>query len=115
MHNKPAVRPIVWFILVGIVYLLCVRFDLFSIPCPFHALTGYQCPGCGITTMFLRLSYGDFAGAYAANPVVLLLSPVILLLMIHQYNSRVLNFLPFELMKWVCLIVLLVWGVVRNL
>ena len=38
--------------------------------CPFRALTGLLCPGCGITHAFLSLGRLDFAGAYAANPIV---------------------------------------------
>jgi len=38
--------------------------------CPFRALTGLPCPGCGITNAFLALGRLDFAGAYARNPLV---------------------------------------------
>jgi hypothetical protein len=38
--------------------------------CPFRALTGLRCPGCGMTHAFLALGRLDFAGAYAQNPLV---------------------------------------------
>ena len=38
--------------------------------CPFKALTGLPCPGCGMTHAFLALGRLDFAGACAANPLV---------------------------------------------
>ena len=38
--------------------------------CPFKALTGLPCPGCGMTHAFLALGSLDFAGAYAQNPLV---------------------------------------------
>ncbi len=38
--------------------------------CPFKAVTGLPCPGCGMTRAFLALGRLDFAGAYAWNPLV---------------------------------------------
>lgn len=38
--------------------------------CPFKALTGLPCPGCGMTHAFLALGRLDLAGAWAANPLV---------------------------------------------
>lgn len=64
--------------------------------------------------MFVCLSYGDFLGAYAANPVILLLSPLLIFLILQQ-DSRRWTFLPVEGLTWFCVAVLLVWGLVRNL
>lgn len=44
--------------------------------CPFHRLTGWWCPGCGMTRSLHDLLSGDVAGALASNlflPVVVLL------------------------------------------
>jgi hypothetical protein len=38
-------------------------------PCPFHALTGLPCPGCGATRAVLALARGDIAGAFGWNPL----------------------------------------------
>ncbi|NJL01839.1 MAG: DUF2752 domain-containing protein [Spirulinaceae cyanobacterium SM2_1_0] len=41
--------------------------------CPFRALTGIPCPGCGMTRSFLAMSHGDFVGAasyHALGPVL---------------------------------------------
>lgn len=37
--------------------------------CPFLALTGYWCPGCGSTRMLHALVHGDLATALARNPL----------------------------------------------
>lgn len=37
--------------------------------CPFRALTGVPCPGCGSGAAALALSRLDFAGAFAASPL----------------------------------------------
>ena len=71
---------------LGIVLLLGLGYALWGsvtglwLPCPFHALTGLECPGCGVTRMCLALLRLDFAAAWAANPGLLLLSPLILAL-----------------------------------
>ncbi|MEG1858689.1 MAG: DUF2752 domain-containing protein [Pseudoflavonifractor sp.] len=57
----------------GLAYALFVRSTGWSIPCPFHLVTGLLCPGCGVTRMCLALLRLDFAGAWAANPGLMLL------------------------------------------
>jgi hypothetical protein len=37
--------------------------------CPFHALTGVPCPGCGTTRAALAFFRGDVAAALAWNPL----------------------------------------------
>lgn len=36
--------------------------------CPFKALTGIPCPGCGMTRAILSITKGDFQGAFGYNP-----------------------------------------------
>jgi hypothetical protein len=43
-----------------------------GLPCPFRALTGWQCPFCGGTRMGAALLHGDLAAAYAFNPLAFL-------------------------------------------
>jgi hypothetical protein len=37
-------------------------------PCGFIVLTGYPCPGCGLTTCFSAMAHFDPIAAAAANP-----------------------------------------------
>jgi len=37
--------------------------------CPFHALTGLPCLGCGTTRAALLLAAGDWPGAFLMNPL----------------------------------------------
>lgn len=37
--------------------------------CPWHALTGFPCPGCGSTRAILDLLQGRFAAGFAFNPL----------------------------------------------
>lgn len=51
-----------------------------GVPCPFLALTGWQCPLCGGTRMGAALLHGDVAAAYAFNPLALILLMVLAVL-----------------------------------
>jgi hypothetical protein len=46
--------------------------------CPFRALTGLACPGCGTTRMLHHLLHGELATAFSYNPLTFLLLPVAL-------------------------------------
>ncbi len=48
-------------------------------PCPFHALTGLLCPGCGATRALAALTHGDFAAAFHLNALVVTLLPVLVI------------------------------------
>ncbi|WP_375426409.1 DUF2752 domain-containing protein [uncultured Friedmanniella sp.] len=41
-----------------------------GLPCPFRALTGWQCPLCGGTRLGRALLEGNVGAAFADNPVV---------------------------------------------
>ena len=88
--------------------------------CPLYATTGLSCPGCGLTRGFHALFHGDVFGALHFN----VLLPIYLLVGIYFFVSlglivvrgRGLSFNVFKpQLLWGFLIVLLVFGIVRNL
>src|SRR4051794_19308983 len=46
-------------------------------PCPFHALTGFDCPGCGTLRALHELSHAHFSRAFGLNPLAVLALPLI--------------------------------------
>jgi hypothetical protein len=46
-------------------------------PCPFHALTGLHCPGCGTLRALHQLLHGNAIGALGLNPLAVLCLPLI--------------------------------------
>ena len=105
---------------VGAGYALWVNLTHLSIPCPFHAIPGLQCPGCGVTRMCLALLRLDVSGAWKANPVLLLLLPLLGGLLGYRavvYVRR--GSVPtarWETLVWSGMAaVLLLWGVWRNI
>ena len=69
--------------------------------CPVLAITGYHCPGCGMTRALRCLIRWDFAGAWSYNPIVFLL-PVYLLLVLFDGKP----FRRSQINRW------LLWGTV---
>ena len=49
--------------------------------CPFRAVTGWHCPGCGSTRAAYLLLHGDIAGAMAMHALVL---PFVVLVAAHR-------------------------------
>lgn len=48
----------------------------FAPKCMLHALTGFECPGCGSQRMLHALLHGDLAAAWRYNAFLLLMMPV---------------------------------------
>ena len=54
-------------------------------PCPFRAVTGWWCPGCGLTRATHHLLHGDVLGALRYNALVPFVLTLITLLWIDWY------------------------------
>ena len=96
----------VWFSLTGI-----------GIPCPIRLVTGFQCPGCGITHMLASLLHGNLRGAWASNPFLLVTSPVLLYLVFREIRKpetsrgrRTVNVILYTYIT-----ALVIFGVLRNI
>ena len=63
---------------IGLAYLIFVLIAGFGIPCIFHLITGLQCPGCGISRMFVSLAKLDFVSAFKYNSFVFITGPFLL-------------------------------------
>lgn len=60
------------------------------LPCPFKALTGIDCPGCGFQRSLVALLQGDFIKSWALYPPTI---PLLLLFIISGlfYRFRIKN------------------------
>lgn len=65
-------------VVLGIFYLkvLSPVFNI-HIPCVFNAITGYDCPGCGMTRASLALLDGQFYQAFRWNMLIFILIPLL--------------------------------------
>lgn len=87
--------------------------------CPFLALSGLYCPGCGSLRMLHHLVDGDVVAALGMNPLGLLLVPVLLAYW-GQWTYRVLTGRPrgaplASWAVWAFLGVVIAFWVLRNL
>ncbi len=87
--------------------------------CPLHALTGLNCPGCGLTRGFHALFHGDVLSALHFNALL----PVYLFVFVYLFVSLVLvavrgRGLSFNIFRpnllYGFFIIALIFGVVRN-
>ncbi|MFN0279451.1 MAG: DUF2752 domain-containing protein [Pyrinomonadaceae bacterium] len=100
-------------------YLDPVKASYFPV-CPLYSLTGFACPGCGLTRGFHALFHGDAMTALDFNALI----PVWVLIVVYIFVSLALfavrgRGLPMRLVGPKVLlgflIVLLLFGVLRNL
>ena len=104
---------------VGIAYAALSSYGI-AIPCVFNALTGLLCPGCGNTRAaraFLRL---DFSAALSYNlmaPVEFFYIAWVLFFTVRSYlKGNGVSYRPPAVAFDVCVLVLiLAWGILRNI
>ena len=65
-------------LLVGFLYFLYVKKTGYGIPCVFYRITGFKCPGCGITHMVLTLLEMDIRTAFYSHPMLFVLLPLLI-------------------------------------
>lgn len=52
--------------------------------CPFRALTGFTCPGCGSTRALHQLLHGHLSAAFTLNPLFLIALPFLFAVLIRH-------------------------------
>ena len=105
---------------VGILYAAFVGVTGMGIPCVFRLITGFKCPGCGVSHMCMSLLRLDFKSAWRANPAIMALLPLgaavaadMTVRYVRNGTSRPDRFSNAAMIFM--LVVLLAFGVVRNL
>lgn len=107
-------------VLLGLAYALFIQCTGLGIPCVFRLVTGYRCPGCGMTHAAMALIHGQPKTAFLENP--LSLSVVPLLLLYGAYRAEVyIRTARTDFRKWeivflgVLWVVVLLFWLLRNL
>jgi len=55
------------------------------IPCVWKAISGYNCPGCGLTHAFIALLQLRWQEAWLENPLIYLIVPVLIALTLRDF------------------------------
>ncbi|MFC8191625.1 DUF2752 domain-containing protein [Cellulomonas sp. NPDC057328] len=85
--------------------------------CPSVLLLGVSCPGCGGLRATHDLLTGDLAGAWHANPLWVLVAPLLLagwVLWTRRRWRGTSAGVPPAWLAWVVLVVVVLFGVLRN-
>lgn len=91
------IRPIAPILAVGVIGIVFLYFynpqDVAFFPrCPFYALTGYKCPGCGTLRAIHALLHFRITDAFALNPFMLISIPMMMAMLISRrfaFNATV--------------------------
>lgn len=71
--------------LLLVYYIFNPELDKLFPPCPFHYITGFQCPGCGSQRALHALLHFDFGKAVGHNLLFVLAMPYIAVGLILEY------------------------------
>ncbi len=81
---------LLWLTIAVAGVLLCVLEpgkSAFLPGCPFRALTGFTCPGCGTTRGLHQLLHGNLTAAFQLNPFLILALPFLLYALLNYTNA----------------------------
>lgn len=118
----------IWKIVITFILVILIFFYIFFanqlkivIPCIFHEITGFYCPGCGITRCFNALVHLDFYQAFRYNALVVILLPLFLFYVfltiyerLNKSKSTILHKIP-NYVWWGLVVIVIVFGILRNL
>lgn len=112
-------RIFILFIIL-LAYLIIYQITGIGLPCLFNKITGLNCPGCGITRMFISLFHFDIKGAIDANLLVFMLLPFgfgvgayKLVKFIKYGNSN--DPIWLKISYFAIAVITIVFGIIRNL
>lgn len=108
-------------ILIFVIYFVVNKYTGLYIPCVFREITGYKCPGCGITHLLFDLVNLRFKEAFLDNPLVFIYLPFIIAYFIYitylyivDKKDKILVKIP-KFLKISVLVITILYGVVRNI
>ena len=106
-------------LLVGISYACFYQITGIGIPCIFYKMTGFLCPGCGVTRMCISLLQFQFKEAFGYHPVLFCLIPIYVPIGIFQIYHY-LRYGYYDRKKWltiwyyITIVILIGFTMIRN-
>ena len=108
-------------LIIFVAYYFLNKYTGFAIPCIFHEITGWDCPGCGITRCLFHLINFRIKDAFLVNPLVFIYLPFIIAyfiyqsyLYVYQKKDKILVKVPHYVM-YIILAITIIYGIVRNI
>lgn len=104
---------------IGILYYIFIRVTGLAIPCIFRKITGFLCPGCGITRAILAAVRLDLAKAFAYNQFMFIALPALAYIIVKndyvfvRYGNRKLSRFD-NILIFICIAGAVMFAVLRN-
>jgi hypothetical protein len=119
-RTKVLLISVIGFVVACLLYAFNPADSLLYAPCPFHALTGLYCPGCGSLRAIHQLLHMHFLSAFRLNPLLVLSIPLLGYLLLHPYLVRSKkHFLPDvnipAFLIWIYLGIVVSFWIIRNI
>lgn len=88
--------------------------------CPFHLLTGLDCPACGIQRAFHSFLHGEFDEAIRYNYFLIISIPYFVAVVIttfhkNRYVVYARNYIQHPIVVKIVLALTIVWWIIRNI
>ncbi|MBQ9181658.1 MAG: DUF2752 domain-containing protein [Bacilli bacterium] len=117
---KKIVIKILIFLIILVLYLVLGSAFNIYIGCPIHDITGFHCPGCGLTRMLLSILKLDFYQAYRYNPLLFITLPFIIFLYFNNLYCKLYNKKSIikKIPNWfwyIILFIVILYGIMRNI
>ncbi len=122
MKNR-AIKVSIFFtilILLGIAYYFVTYLTGLYIPCYIRLITGFRCPGCGISHMIINIFHMNFKAAYMSNQLLFLTSPIIIAMIAREvycyirYDTHETD-KCIEITAIILIVLFLIFAVLRNI
>ena len=101
-----------------IIYFILSELLDVGIPCLFYEITGYYCPGCGITRLLFSLLKLDFYQAFRYNPLIFILIIITGIYWLVKFILKKFMNISIEIPNYVyyiLLVIVIIFGILRNI
>lgn len=114
------IKSILSILVLGIAYYIIIKIFGLGIPCVFRLITGYKCPGCGMTHAAVAVLSGHIYKAFEYNALSVSLVPVMVIYGIYKCSIYIKTgkdwFRVWEIVFLiVCLVITVLYGIYRNI
>ena len=106
---------------IAFLFLILFLFDIITIPCIFHEITGLYCSGCGISRMTKEIFRLNFYQAFRYNPLCFILFPLLLIYLIYsiylwitEKEDKIIKKIDPKII-YILLIIVILFGIMRNI
>ena len=101
-----------------IIYFILSELLDVGIPCLFYEITGYYCPGCGITRLLFSLLKLDFYQAFRYNPLIFILIIITGIYWLVKFILK--KFMNISIaipnyVYYILLVIVIIFGILRNI